>query len=100
MGGPTMQLLIPEPERFYCEADEDHFFAWLNGIEAVEAVTGSPEGIWVTLQVPASRSTFYDLVGLLTRYGLDRKSLRPLCDGQADPWFSDTKNYWYDAVFR
>lgn len=100
MSEPTMQLLIPEPERFYCQADEDHFFDWLNGVEGVEAVKGRPEGLWLTLKMPASRSTVYDLIGLLTRYGLDRTSLRPLCEGQADPWFSDTKNYWYEAVFK
>ena len=30
MSESTMLLQIPEPSRFHCEPDEDHFFAWLD----------------------------------------------------------------------
>lgn len=95
----TMLLRIPEPVRFYCEVDEDHFFAWLQGIAAVKAVVGKPDGLHLTVDVPIDRLSFYELVGLMARYQLDKKCLRPLCEGHIDPWFTDSKNYWYKSVF-
>ena len=95
-----MLLLIPEPNRFYCESDEDHFFAWLKGVPAIKDIVGTPEGIALTIAEPIDKPSFYDLVGLMTRYHLDRTCLRPLCESQLDPWFRDTKNYWYAGVFE
>lgn len=94
-----MLLPIPEPARYYCESDEDHFFAWLKNIPSVKAIVGTPEGITLTIDEPIDKLSFYELVGLMTRYQLDRKCLRPLCEAQADPWFTDTTNYWYPSVF-
>lgn len=99
MSESTMLLLIPEPMRFYCESDEDHFFAWLEGIAAVKAVVGTQEGMNLTIEVPIDRLSFYELVGLMTRYQLDKKSLRLLCESHTDPWFTDPKNYWHESVF-
>lgn len=94
-----MMLRIPEPSDFYCEADEDHFFAWLHGIAAVKAVVGTPEGLDLTIESPIDPLSFYELVGLMTRYHLDMKPLRRLCEDHADPWFRDKKNVWYESVF-
>ncbi|WCM87697.1 hypothetical protein [Acidovorax sp. NCPPB 3576] len=95
----TMMLRIPEPTRFYCEADEDHFFSWLQGIAAVKAFVGTPDGLDLNIEMPIDQLSFYELVGLMTRYQLDKKCLRPLCDGHKDPWFSNQQNYWYESVF-
>ncbi len=92
-------LLIREPALYYCEPDEDHFFAWLEAIPAVLSVKGTPDGLEVELVEPIDKPSFYELVGLMSRYGLDRKSLRVLCERQTDPWFKDPQNYWYEAVF-
>ncbi|WP_211442011.1 hypothetical protein [Collimonas humicola] len=92
-------LLVPGPFRYYCEPDEDYFFAWLKAIPAVKAVVGTPSGLELTLEAPIDKTSFYELVGLMARYGLDRKCLRPLCQSQSDPWFNDPQNYWYEAVF-
>jgi hypothetical protein len=100
MSKSNMLLRIPEPGRFYCEPDEDHFFAWLQSIAAVKAVVGTPDGLDLTIEMPVDRTSFYELVGLMTRYQLDKASLRPLCVGHPDPWFSDRKNYWYGSVFE
>lgn len=94
-----MLLLIPEPQLFYCDSDEAHFFAWLQGIPAVKAVVGTSAGLELTLDSPIDRLSFYELVGLMARYQLDKRPLRPLCEGHVDPWFEDKKNYWYEAVF-
>jgi hypothetical protein len=93
-----MELQIPEPERFYCDADEDHFFGWLNGIPAIKGFVGTPAGLDLTVDVPIDRTSFYELVGLLTRYQLDSRCLKPLCEGQTDPWFTDATNYWFKSV--
>ena len=95
-----MLVIIPNPSLYYCEPDEDYFFAWLEAIPAVKEVTGTPAGLELKIQEPIDKTSFYELVGLLTRYGLDRKCLRPLCKSQSDPWFNDPQNYWYSAVFE
>ena len=92
-------LLIQEPLRFYCELDEDYFFAWLKAIPAVKDVTGTHNGLELTIDEPIDRTSFYELVGLMTRYELDRRCLRPLCESNPDSWFKDKKNYWHGAVF-
>ena len=93
-------LLIPEPKLFYCEPDEEHFFAWLKAIPAVKNVKGTPNGLELSLEEPIDQLSFYELIGLMTRYGLDRKCLRVLCEQHRDPWFRDSKNYWYGTVFN
>jgi hypothetical protein len=99
MNKSTTLLQIPEPSRFHCESDEDHFFAWLEGIPAVKSVVGTPDGLTLTIEHPIDRTSFYELVGLMTRYQLEKESLRQLCEGHADVWFNDAKNYWYTSVF-
>ena len=94
-----MLLAIPEPKSYYCESDEDHFFAWLESIPAIKAAVGTPQGINSTVEEPIDKLSFYELVGLMARYELDRLCLRPLCESQIDPWFKDPKNYWYTSVF-
>lgn len=95
-----MLLTIPEPSRFYCESDEKHFFEWLESIPAITAVVGTVEGLNLTIEEPIDRLSFYELVGLMTRYQLDKKPLRQLCESNTDPWFNDAKNYWYLSVFE
>ena len=95
----AMKLVIPEPQRFFCEADEKHFFDWLNGIRAIRKVVGTPAGLELVIDVPIDKVSFYELVGLLTRYNLDRTCLNPLCLEHPDAWFQDRRNYWYRYVF-
>lgn len=94
-----MLLIIKSPV-YHCEPDKDHFFAWLEDIPAIKEVTGSLDSLELIVEDPIDKISFYELVGLLTRYGLDRKCLRPLCKSQSDPWFNDPQNYWYSAVFE
>jgi len=96
----TYTLLVKGRMRYHCPSDEDHFFAWLQSIPAVKNVKGTHKGLEVTIKEPIDKESFYDLVGLMTRYGLNQKCLKPLCESQIDPWFKDPKNYWYRAVFR
>ncbi|MBC7706263.1 MAG: hypothetical protein H7274_20220 [Rhodoferax sp.] len=94
-----MLITIPEPKRFYCASDENHFFSWLQSIPAVKSVNGKQHGLDLIFDVPIDRVSFYELVGLMTRYRLEMRALRPLCEGHTDQWFTDEKNYWYKAIF-
>ncbi len=94
-----MKILIDEPKRFYCNSDEECFFEWLNGIDGVASVVGSHAGLTIEFNRPIDRDGFYELVGLLTRYGLDCSGLRPLCASHPDNWFRDESNYWHRSVF-
>ena len=95
-----MKIVIDEPQRFYCQSDEAHFFEWLNGIESVQDVEGCSAGLIVEIDPAIDRSDFYDLVGLLNRYGLDCAPLKPICLDHSDDWFRDVNNYWYKSVFE
>jgi hypothetical protein len=83
-------LLIPEPPFFYGQLDEDHFFGWLKDIASVKDVTGTPNDLQLDIVEPIDRASFLELAELLTRYGLDRRCLRPLAEAQDDPWFRGT----------
>lgn len=91
-------FLIPEPAPFHCQLDEDHFFAWLNDIPAVKDVRGTAKGLELELSEPVDGVSFRELAGLLTRYGLDLRCLRPLAP-QLDPSLRNPVAYWYQAVF-
>ena len=65
----------------------------------MKIVTGAPGGLELTIDEPIDRASFYELVGLMTRYGLDTQCLKPLCESNPDSWFKDNKNYWHAAVF-
>ena len=95
-----MTLVIPEPCRYYCHFDEKYFFKWLRAIPAVEEVVGTSAGLTLKIREPIDQSSFYELVGLMTRYGVDLKSLRPLCMTHSDSWFRAASNYWYSSVFN
>lgn len=94
-----MILHIPEPSRYHCHSDEKYFFEWLKVIPVVDEIVGTPEGLTLKIREPIDQSSFYELVGLMTRYGLDLKSLRPICREHSDPWFRNPSNYWYHSVF-
>jgi hypothetical protein len=92
-------LLIDEPTPFYSPTDENHFFAWLQSIPAVKNVTGRARGLELIVQRPIDKESLYDLIAVMTRYGVDRRPLRPLCDEQEDDYFRDKGKYWHSAVY-
>ena len=91
------QVLLIREKIYFSQLDEDHFFAWLQEIPAVKRVT---VGLEVVVKEPIDKASLYDLIAVMTRYGLDRKCLRPLCESHKDRrWFADPKKYWHKAVF-
>ena len=92
-------LLIPEPVPFHSQLDEDHFFAWLKDIPAVKNVSGTPKGLELDIDEPIDSASFHELAGLLTRYGLDRRCLRPLAESNPDISLRDPVKYWHRSVF-
>lgn len=92
-------LLIPEPAPFNSQLDEDYFFAWLKGIPAVKNVSRAPKGLELDIDEPIDSVSFHELAGLLTRYGLDLRCLRPLAESNPDLSLRDPVKYWHQSVF-
>jgi hypothetical protein len=91
-------LIIKEPSPYFSQKDEDHFFYWLQSLEAVTNVVGTPNGIEITLQ-NVDKESLYELIAIMTRYGLDKKCLASLCTHENEAWFKDKNKYWYASIF-
>ncbi len=94
-----MRIIIQEPAPFFSDGDEDCFFQWLKSIAAVKEFVGCSSGLEITLVDPDDAG-LRELVGLMTRYGLDMKWLRNLRTVQNGSWFADDKKCWYRSVFE
>ena len=95
----TSLLTIDGPRAFYSRSDEDHFFGWLQSIPEIEKVTGVGETLEITVRRPMKKDSLHDLIALMTRYDLDRRSLKPLCDEQPGDSFRAPGTYWHSAVY-
>lgn len=96
----SRELTIKEPVPFFSEGDEDSFFRWLRSIPAVRKVVGTPEGLKLTLREP-DKLSIYELIALMTRYQLDRRCLREICESSKErAWFRRKQMYWYDSVYK
>ena len=96
----SRELTIKEPVPFFSEEDENSFFRWLQSIPAVRKVVGTPEGLKLTLIEP-DKLSIYELIALLTRYQLDRRCLRDICESSKErAWFRRKEMYWYDSFYK
>jgi hypothetical protein len=95
-----MKIVIQEPVPYYAQLDEDHFFHWLQQIKGVTDVTRVNHGLEVTIDGDFEAENLFDLIALMTRYGLDMKCLRPYCLTVDKTYFADPQAYWFDAVFK
>jgi hypothetical protein len=95
-----MKIVIREPVPFFSDGDEDSFFHWLKSIDAVKDFVGSPVGLEVALADPVDDFSLRELIGLLTRYGLDMKWLRRLRTQQNEAWFASERMYRHESVFK
>jgi hypothetical protein len=94
-----LTLLIDQPGTYYSQTDEDHFFEWLQSIPAIKKVKGIQSGLELIVRRPIDKESLRDLIALMTRYGVDRRPLKPLCDEQQDEYFQDKGKYWHTAVY-
>lgn len=92
-------LVIDSPSPFFSQADEDHFFAWLQSVPAIKEVTGRGRSLELIVERPIDKESLRDLIAVLTRYDVDRRPLRPLCDEREDDGFRDESRYWHSAVY-
>ena len=87
-------------QSYFSYSDEEHFYKWLESIDGVENVTGSPQGLLIRLSgAGMSREGIYDLIALLTRYSYPMRFVRELVREDDQSWFQDPKNYWHSNVF-
>ena len=76
-----MKYVIPEPRIYFGTIDENCFFSWLKGIDGVENVVGTPDGL--TIWTSKNKFDVYslrELVALMRRYGLDLATLQVQID--------------------
>ena len=92
-------LFIDSPRPFYSQRDEDHFFAWLQSIPAIKGVTGRGAGLELVVERPVDKDSLRDLIAVMTRYNIDCRPLKPLCDEHPDERFRDEKTYWHSAIY-
>ncbi|KWT89279.1 MULTISPECIES: hypothetical protein [unclassified Variovorax] len=92
-------ILIKEPQ-FYCYQDEKHFFDWLEGLKALKGMKRTPKGLALTVDFPIDDDSLADLIALLTRYRLDRATLKVFLNESNQKWFETSRAYWYRAVFK
>lgn len=76
-----VKYVIPEPVIYFGTIDENCFFSWLKGIDGVENVVGTPDGL--TIWTSKNKFDVYslrELVALMRRYGLDLATLQVQID--------------------
>jgi len=95
----TLELTIPQPAKFYSAGDEEAFFAWLKSTPGIKEVVGTPEGLVLTITTPVQRAALYELIALLTRFGIDIEVLKVLVTATDAEYFKDPKKYWHRAMF-
>ncbi|WP_143694862.1 hypothetical protein [Variovorax sp. JS1663] len=91
-------ILVNEPQ-FYCYQDEKHFFGWLEGLKALKEFKRTPEGLALAFENPIDDASLADLIGLFTRYRIDRRDLKAFCNEANRHWFAHSRKYWYRSVF-
>ncbi|MDF3029827.1 MAG: hypothetical protein K0R03_385 [Moraxellaceae bacterium] len=94
-----MQLIIKE-KQYFSQLDEDNFFSWLQGIEGVSGVTGTSQGLSVSLSAAQfSNESLHDLLALYARYDLDMRQLAQFETPENSSWFRNSKAFWHKRVF-
>ena len=92
-------LLIFEGS-YYSQLDEAAFFKWLESIEGVKRIIGTPNGLLVTLRTSKlSEVSLRDFLALHWRYKLPMKDLGKFLNSSNERWFSNSATYWHQAVF-
>jgi hypothetical protein len=92
-------LLIFEGS-YYSQLDEAAFFRWLESISGVQRITGTSNGLRVTLRTSRlSETSLRDLLALHWRYKLPMRDLARFLSESNEGWFTNPVAYWHDAVF-
>ncbi|WP_243313580.1 hypothetical protein [Fundidesulfovibrio agrisoli] len=94
-----MKLIIPQPRLYYSNGDEDFLFHWLKWIAEGKDAILCDGGVEITLNDPVDDASLRELIGLMARYSLDMKCLKPLRTAQNEHWFADPMAYWHKSVF-
>jgi hypothetical protein len=95
-----MPSLLIHEGTYYSPLDEDAFFRWLGSIAGVRKVTGTPEGLLVSLRTRnLSEPALRDLIAIHWRYKLPMRDLREFKSAKNESWFCNPIGYWFDAVF-
>jgi hypothetical protein len=95
-----MPSLLIHEGAYYSPLDEASFFRWLGSVSGVHKITGTPNGLHVSLRTAnLSERALRDLIALHWRYSLPMRDLRAFKNTKNESWFFDTGAYWYESIF-
>jgi hypothetical protein len=95
-----MPLLLIHEGTYYSPLDEEAFHRWLGSISGVQKITGTPDGLLVSLRTRnLSEPALRDLIAIHWRYRLPMKDLREFKTEKNESWFCNPIGYWFEAVF-
>lgn len=87
--------LIARRVRFYSAQDEDNFFAWLNGLDAIKSVSGEGDGIVIECDMAQmTEQCLRELIALFYRYGVETKQLDVFLTSENASWFLNQDAFW------
>jgi hypothetical protein len=85
---------------YYSYSDEKSFFTWLESIEGVRSIKGTPQGLHVAFDAPfLSRAGAYDLIALFSRYGHPLAPIRSLINPVDVAFFENQEGYWFGELY-
>jgi len=95
-----IELLVPGPLFYWCQLDEDLFFAGLKKILCVTQVAGRERSLLVHVDDSAvTDDDLHNLIGLFTRYELDVSVLKALINDANRQWVTRGNAYWHSRMF-
>jgi hypothetical protein len=97
---PLVRLEISQPKSYFSQRDANHFFGWLQETNFIKNVKGVHHSLFLTIEGEIEREELYNLIALFTRYQMDLRELRGLCEKHNNKWFRSKKVYWHEAMFK
>jgi hypothetical protein len=95
-----MPYLLVHEGTFFSPLDEEAFFRWLGSIPGIRKITGTPNGLRISLRAATlSEPALRDLIALHWRYRLPMRNLREFMTEKNASWFCNQAAYWFDNVF-
>ena len=86
--------------KFYSRKDEASFFAWAQGISAVDSVIGRGESIIIRVKTKRiSDKSLRELLALFHRYRVSMAQLSQFRNARNELWFASPIAYWHKSVF-
>ena len=98
----TIRLPIEDAKLYYSQGDEDRFYGCFYALPEYVDVARDGKALQLTLKLPLSRESFYELVAVFTRYNVSLHWLRPALSALSKSdraYFSGRPTaYWFEGL--